>query len=369
MTQSTPPSDPTVAREIVRPTPILRADAMAYVMFRRRDLEEMDRFLRDFGLLPQPGPGSTRYYRGHGPAPFLVAIEPAPEDGFVGFGVRAKTRAELVHLSTVKTLPIEAAEGPGGGERVRLIAPDGLVVDVIHGAAEAEPLPTRTSLTPTNTPAVKARVNAGVRTPLEPSPIFKLGHVVLQRPDFDAAADWYMEHLGLIASDVQVLANGAPAMGFFRLDRGPEPADHHSLAILGGPAPGLLHVSFETFDIEAVGQGHQYLRARGWTPFWGVGRHALGSQVFDYWKDPVGVEWEHYADGDVMDASHPTGYHRFSRGTLWTWGDDLPDALRPDLSADDIPAIHAAGGFGPMPLERVDALMRALLIPPRPWMR
>jgi hypothetical protein len=329
----------------------------------------MSRFLRDFGLFEFTRDNAARYYRGHGPDPYLVMIEPAQEDSFVGFGVKARDRADLVRLAKVTGRAIEPAEGPGGGEQVRLTDPDGLVVEVVFGATPVEPIPTRTELVPLNTPVVKARVNAGVRTPVEPSPIFKLGHVVLQRPDFDAAAHWYMEHVGIIASDVQVLPDGSPAMGFFRLDRGPQPADHHSVAILGGPAVALLHVSFETFDIESVGQGHQYLRARGWTPFWGVGRHALGSQVFDYWKDPAGAEWEHYADGDVFDASQPTGYHPFHRGTLWAWGDDLPDALRPDISADDIAGIHAAGGFGPMPLERVEPLMRALLIPPRPWMR
>src|SRR6266702_7292843 len=84
------------------------------------------------------------------------------------------------------------------------------------------------------------------------------------------------------------------------------PADHHSLALLCGPAAKLLHVSFETLDLESVGQGHQYLRAAGWNHYWGIGRHILGSQVFDYWKDPAGDEWEHYADGDVMNADYPT---------------------------------------------------------------
>ena len=362
-------SAPANIRKIERPEPILRADVMSYVVFRRRDVAEMDRFLHDFGLFPVPSAGPTKYYRGHGSAAYLVAIEPASEDGFVGFGASVRDRADLAKLAKATGLPIEAAEGPGGGERVRLTDPDGLVVDVTYGAEQAEPLPTRTETVPVNTPGFRGRINAGVRTPLEPSPIFRLGHVVLQRPDFDGAAHWYMEHLGIIASDVQVLPDGSPAMGFFRLDRGPEPADHHSIAILGGPASGLLHVSFETFDIEAVGQGHQYLRARGWTPYWGIGRHALGSQVFDYWKDSAGAEWEHYADGDVMDASLPTGYHAFHRGKLWAWGDDLPDDLRPDIAPEAIPAIHAAGGFGAMPLDRVDALMRAMLIQPRPWMR
>jgi hypothetical protein len=212
-------------------------------------------------------------------------------------------------------------------------------------------------------------VNGTVRRATAPSPIFKLGHIVLQRPDFRRATQWYMRHFGLLPSDIQYLPSGHPGLGFFRLDRGKEPADHHSLAVLGGPGTNLLHVSFETLDLDSVGQGNQYLQERGWTHFWGIGRHMLGSQIFDYWKDPVGDEWEHYADGDLMDASYPTGYSALTRGSLWAWGDDLPDTMRPDIALDAVEAIHAAGGFGNIELSQVKALMQALSIQPRSWLR
>jgi hypothetical protein len=298
-----------------------------------------------------------------------VAVEPGDTDAFLGFGATAASRTDLETLAAATGRPVETASGPGGGHVVRLTDPDGLQVDVVYGALPGKALPTVHALPKVNTPTQKARVNATVRPPLQAAPIFKLGHVVLQRPDFDRAAQWYMRHLGVIPSDVQVLADGRPALAFFRLDRGREPSDHHSLALLGAPPTGLLHVSFETFDIDTVGQGHNYLKARGWTPYWGIGRHALGSQFFDYWKDPVGDEWEHYADGDVMDADYPTGYHALSRGSLWTWGDDLPESMRPDLPLEAIPQVHQDGGFGDMELERVQQLMEAMSIPPRPWMR
>ena len=360
---------PPNVRKIVRPEPIIRADQMAHVMFRRRDPDEMERFLLDFGLIANGRDGSTRYYRGHGRAPFLVSIEAGAEDGFIGFGVSVRDRDELVRLAAAEGLPIETASTPGGGERVRLVDPWGMIVDVTFGATALAPLEPPTSTAPVNTPTDKLRVDRTVRPPLIPTPVFKLGHVVLSRPDFDKAADWYGRHLGLIASDVQYLADGSPALAFMRLDRGAEPADHHSVALLCSPKVEMMHVSFETFGMDSVGQGHQYLKAHGWTPYWGVGRHALGSQFFDYWLDSAGDQWEHYADGDVMTASYPTGYVALHRGTLWTWGDDLPDSMRPDLPLDAIPAIHAQGGFGDMPLDRVQNLMQAMAIPPRRWMR
>jgi len=366
-TQSSP--RPEKVTTVVRPEPIIKADAMAYVRFSRRDPGEMERFLLDFGLIPTEARDGVRHYRGCGAAPFLVQIEPGPEDAFLGFGVSVREPAELERIATATRVPIEESTAPGGGRRVRLTDPDGLAVDVVCGQQPVAELAAPNALGPINTPSVKARINQTVRPPLAPSPIFKLGHIVIQRPDFDRAAQWYMRHIGIIPSDVQVLADGSPALAFFRLDRGDRPADHHSVAILGAPGTGLLHVSFETFDLDAVGQGHNYLRAGGWTPYWGIGRHALGSQVFDYWKDPVGDEWEHYADGDVMDASYPTGYHALARGTLWTWGDDLPDSMRPDVPLEALADIHASGAFGDMPLEKVRNFMTAMQLPPRPWMR
>jgi catechol 2,3-dioxygenase-like lactoylglutathione lyase family enzyme len=355
--------------KLTRPEAIIHADAVLSVSFERRDPDTMRRFLQDFGLLPVATRGAVEYFRGVGTSPYLVAIRASSRDAFTGFTLAACNEAALQTLSTTTSIPITDADEPGGGHKVRLVDPDGLTVDVVHGFEPASPLPTPTGLIPVNTPLQKPRLNAPVRPRLAPSPIFKLGHVVLERPNFDRAAHWYMRHFGLIPSDVQCLSDGCPALGFFRLDRGQAPADHHSLALLGGPGTRLLHVSFETYDLDAVGQGNQYLRAHGWTHHWGIGRHVLGSQVFDYWKDPAGDEWEHYADGDVMTCDYPTGYTTLTRGGLWSWGDDLPDSMRPVLPLEEVVAIHKAGGFGEMELSRVEGLIRALGVPPRPWLR
>jgi hypothetical protein len=352
-----------------RPEPLVRADAMANVTFERRDVDRMGQFLEDFGFIPCGMNREARFYRGYGDSAYLVAVIPSHQDRFVGFAMTAQDRASLERLAAARGRPIELHDGPGGGERVRLFDPNGLQVDLIHGAVKIERKVTRREPILVNTPLVNARINAGVRTPVEPSPVFRLGHVVLQSPDFDRTLDWYMTHFGFIPSDAAVLPDGRANLVFCRLNRGSEPADHHSLAILGGPAASLLHVSFETYDLESVGQGHQYLRARGWSHHWGLGRHVLGSQIFDYWKDPAGDEWEHYADGDLLDASQPTYYHRLDRGGLWSWGDDLPDSLRPKFSIGQAWAMLRAARAGKLDMTRMDGLRRVLSIPPRRWMR
>jgi len=67
--------------KLVRPDPIVRADAVANVAFNRRDPERMRRFLEDFGFRRIDATGPTTYFRGHGEhfseelAPVLVVSE------------------------------------------------------------------------------------------------------------------------------------------------------------------------------------------------------------------------------------------------------------------------------------------------------
>src|SRR5208282_1626395 len=42
-------------------------------------------------------------------------------------------------------------------------------------------------------------------------------------------------------------------------------------------------------------------------------------------RDPWGQKHEHYADGDLFDASQPAGYHLMDRAGLYQWGPDLPN--------------------------------------------
>jgi hypothetical protein len=43
--------------------------------------------------------------------------------------------------------------------------------------------------------------------------------------------------------------------------------------------------------------------------------------------------------------------------------------MRPRAPVEEIAAIHKSGAFGEMELSRVEGLIRALSVPPRPWLR
>jgi hypothetical protein len=70
---------------------------------------------------------------------------------------------------------------------------------------------------------------------------------------------------------------------FNRLARGKELVDHHSFFFFEGPKSHVHHSSFETHDFDTQVLGHDWLRHNGYENCWGVGRHVMGSQIFDYW--------------------------------------------------------------------------------------
>lgn len=43
------------------------------------------------------------------------------------------------------------------------------------------------------------------------------------------------------------------------------------------------HSSFEVDDMDSQLVGHHHLQKQGWISVFGLGRHVLGSQIFDYW--------------------------------------------------------------------------------------
>jgi hypothetical protein len=113
---------------------------------------------------------------------------------------------------------------------------------------------------------------------------------------------------------------------FLRCDRGETPTDHHTLFLLQSPAgtAKFNHAAFEVADFDDLMLGHTHLKRAKRTPAWGVGWHILGSQIFDYWKDPWGHELEHWTDGDLFAASD--GSHKATLQDLLgvQWGPHHP---------------------------------------------
>ena len=307
------------------PNPTVKATELAFLVFDRPDPDRARDFLSDFGL--QPVADASRemlFLRGTGPSPFCYVARRGSKARFVGLGLRVGSRDDLVRLSLVTgASAIESLQWPGGGECVRLTDPSGFEVWAIHGQTAVRPLPHREALA-VNTFDQPRRINQTQRPPVAPPEVIRLGHVALATCDYQATLAWYCQHFGLIPSDVQALPDGSPAVTFLRLDLGGRPADHHTLALAQGFAPAYNHSAYEVVDADAVAMGQRLLRERGWKHAWGIGRHILGSQVFDYWNDPWGNHHEHYCDGDLFTADMPMGIHELSREAMAQWGQVMP---------------------------------------------
>ncbi|WP_173175755.1 VOC family protein [Pseudomonas tohonis] len=322
------------------PAPTVKARSLAHLIFERPDLEQAERFLTDFGLVVCQRGEDVLYLRGTGPAPYCYRIHRAERARFVGFGLTLASRADLQKLARLPgASAIEPTGMPGGGERVRLSDPSGFTVEAVFGQAPSTPLQHRAPL-PLNLADDSLRINATQRPPAAPPEVLKLGHVVLEVADYQATCAWYTQHLGMIPSDVQVLPDGSPAVAFMRLDLGDTPADHHTLALAQGFMPAYSHSAYEVVDADAVGMGQRVLRERGWKHAWGIGRHILGSQIFDYWQDPWGDKHEHYCDGDLFTAEHPTGLHAVSPEAMAQWGQRMPRSFtKPKMNLAAIRAL------------------------------
>ena len=162
---------------------------------------------------------------------------------------------------------------------------------------------------------------------LDPAPahVRRIGHAVLKVSDFRASERWWKERFGFLTSDEIEAAPIVPLGAFMRCDRGDQPSDHHTIFLAQLPGKlGLLHAAFEVESLDDLMLGHEYLKARQREAAWGVGRHIMGSQIFDYWKDPFGFRVEHYTDGDVVDARHQPGVFNGTAPETTQWGMEPP---------------------------------------------
>jgi catechol 2,3-dioxygenase-like lactoylglutathione lyase family enzyme len=296
---------------------ITKVEDIAFVRFRAPNFGKMRVFLEEFGLscIEQ---GGKLYGRGANGAPYAHITE-LGEPGFAGLGFRAQSRADLEALAEVSEARVEASNAPGGGYRVRLRDPDGNTVDVVaeQTGTSGGPLAPDAAI---NSAWERRRFREPVRFNPGPSQVYRLGHAVLNVADFAVSEAWYKSRFGLITSDQIELEPGVPFGAFLRCDRGDTPTDHHTLFLLQAPGgPGFNHAAFEVSGLDDLMKGHFFLKSRNRQHSWGVGRHLLGSQIFDYWKDPWGHELEHWTDGDLFTAADPPGKAGLTEllGSLW----------------------------------------------------
>jgi catechol 2,3-dioxygenase-like lactoylglutathione lyase family enzyme len=310
----------------MRADPIIKVEDVAFVRFFAPDLDAMERFLGDFGLARGERSDTRLTMRGADPSPFVHLTELGPAS-FGGVGFRAQGASDLKTLAAATGQQVSDSPFPGGGHAVALTDPNGFPVWVIHGQthAAARPLPARPTL---NDAHGRPRIDAPTRMAKGPSTVKRLGHVVLNVKSYPETRAWMERHLGLIVSDeVRIADPGSEIGAFMRCDRGATPTDHHTVFLVGTGTPKFNHAAFEVAHTDDLMRGHYHLKDLGAHHEWGVGRHILGSQIFDYWRDPWGHTLEHWTDGDLYTAESGSRVATLQDLIGTQWGPEAPPTM------------------------------------------
>ena len=299
---------------------MIKVTDVAYARFRAPDLDKMEAFLKDFGLERSARTVNRLYMRACGPD-HHVHITELGDPTFLGMAFHAASEEDLHTLSqSPAASDVEESDEPGGGKRVRLTDPSGFLVEAVHGMEELPEIPVRNAFG-INTGDDAPRKGKFVRLDPGPAQCLRLGHVVIGVKDFDESNAFYKGHFGFLDSDVCFEGDKDNIMlSFNRVDRGDEYVDHHTLLTAPTGTPELGHIAFEVQDVNAIHVGHEHLVSKGYDHSWGIGRHILGAQIFDYWFDPFGHRIEHWTDGDLLNADSPTGVHPYGARFSTQWG-------------------------------------------------
>ncbi|HEY4795972.1 MAG TPA: VOC family protein, partial [Mycobacterium sp.] len=270
--------------------PIIKVHDIAWLEFEKPDLVRAEAFSRAFGFSTAVRTADELYLRGTDAGSPCVLIQQGPRSRFVAAAYTAQDQSDVLRLADATATRMRALPESLGGVAVDLVDPGGVTVRVVAGTDQLTPLPPQPPQQ-YNFGHELRRINITQRPPREPTGVQRLGHLVLQTTKYRKALDWYLDHLGMIVSDFLYYPgqrDRGPAMSFIRCDRGQTPADHHTLGLALGPANRYIHSAYQVSDIDAMAAGSRYLAERGYRRSWGIGRHILGSQIFDYWRDPDG---------------------------------------------------------------------------------
>jgi catechol 2,3-dioxygenase-like lactoylglutathione lyase family enzyme len=307
--------------------PIVKVTDLAYGRLQSPSLDEAEQFLTSFGLARAERTRDALYMRGTD-APHHIHVTHLGPSRFVGLAFFVASEDDLRRFAKVPGASgVEHIDEPGGGLRVRIADPHGYEMEVVYGQRSLPPLPAAEPVI--NTGADKLR-RAGelLRVERRASQVKRIAHAVLMTRNAKEKIRWYREMFGFLPSD-EVYA-GVPdnlVASFNRCDRGETFVDHHTFLCFESPHVGLNHLSFEVQSFDDLMVGHEHLRAAGYRHVWGVGRHLLGSQIFDYWEDPWRRVHEHWTDTDMLNARSGPGQHPVEVGLSTQWGEPPPQSF------------------------------------------
>lgn len=312
---------------------------LSYVVYEHADVTGFEKFSQDFGFKLVPGTfdNGEILFEGYGPDRYIYKARPAPSGRgkrFLCAGFIARSSSDFENAKKLDGAKVvDIGHLPGGGSRVDIADCNGYEIQIVYGQKDKIFPDTGFSNVYEGEPHAngaieKRRKGVFNRMSEGPAMVNKLGHFGYLTDNYRSTCEWYSSRFNFKATDIVHVVNDPSAefMTFFHLDLGEEFSDHHSFLVVqregGRKGTDVHHASFEVEDLDTQMMGHKWLEKKGYDLVWGVGRHIMGSQVFDYWKDSSGFIVEHYADSDVVNEDYETT--RAGGLAAAIWGPPMP---------------------------------------------
>ena len=310
---------------------------IAYPRLRAPDLDLVEEFFIEFGMVRAVRTDTALYMRGTGSAHHLHITEKG-EPGFVSMAYYARSEADLHKIAGHPDAisGVQDIDEPGGGQRVLLKEPNnGFVIEIVFGIATVPELPI-VYRTPRYNEEVMKTIGNLKRLQLGPAHIRRISHGVFATPVLRPTMTWFRDALGLLCTDEFYVDSPDNMVGaFYRLDRGDEPVDHHVINCYYNKTAGFQHASFVVENVEDLMIGHTHLMSLNrYTHMRGVGYHPPGGQIFDYWLNPAGQMHELYVPTQRFTASDPSNFMPFPGKTAINRTNAFADNITEPVDVD-----------------------------------
>jgi catechol 2,3-dioxygenase-like lactoylglutathione lyase family enzyme len=279
------------------------------------DLTVAEKFYETFGLDVRKHDGQLDLYTFGHPHCWASIFQSGERKRlqYVRHGIFAEDEAEFrsrVAQLGIGTEPHDLGDKHG----VWLRDPDGIATQLVVAPKVSPSAKTSSHPSYAVAPGAGAAPSRSNVTTVRPR---YLSHILRFSPDVPRMIAFCRDVLGLRLSD-----RSGEIIAFVHTPHG---SDHHLVAFAKSHAPGLHHSSWDVGSVDEVGAGAEQMRNAGWDKGWGVGRHVLGSNYFNYVQDPWGSFCEYSFDIDFVPAEldWPAADHP-PADSLYVWGPPVP---------------------------------------------
>lgn len=278
------------------------------------DLGEAKNFYQNFGLDIQSVDGGleARVY-GSDHVWLRLSAGPAKHLDHISFGI---FEDDLEHFKNrLNKDGIELLNNrPKHGHGIWFHDPLGMAVE-LKVASKVMPDDKVIRKTSSCPPGIRGAVMRGETPTVHP---FRLAHALFFTPDIQKSINFYCDVLGLRISDFP---------GPVAFLHGAHGSDHHLIAFAQSDVGiGYHHSAWDVESLEEIGLGASQMASAGYKRGWGLGRHVLGSNYFNYIRDPWGSYAEYSFDIDYIPVQQDwlAAYPK-PENSLYLWGPDLPE--------------------------------------------